>query len=73
MTIKITQVKEGAFLIERFAPNGTPAKFDILRAKRGYQFYDEKTNRYRRFARVPHGTDLSNLVVVKVKDGFGVI
>ena len=70
---KKTQVKEGVVRVERITPNGNYARFDILRAKRGYQFYDNRTNRYRRFAYIPHGTDLSNLVVVKVKDEYGVI
>lgn len=64
---KTIQVKEGVVRVERTAPNGAPIRFDILRAEKGYQFYDEKTNRYRRFARVLHGTDLSDLMVIKQK------
>ena len=70
---KKTQVKEGVVRVERITPNGNYAMYDIIRAEKGYRFCDEKTNRYRRFACVPHGTDLSNLVVVKVKDEYGVI
>ena len=60
---KTTQVKEGVMRTERFTPNGTPIRFDILRAEKGYQFYDEKTKRYKRFGRVRHGVDLSDLQV----------
>lgn len=64
---KKTQVKEGVVRVERITPNGNYARFDIIRAEKGYRFYDEKTNRYRRIARVSHGTDLSDLMVIKQK------
>lgn len=63
---KTTQVKEGVMRTERFTPNGTPIRFDIIRAERGYQFYDRKTKRYKRFGRVLHGTDLSDLQVISI-------
>ena len=71
MKTKTTQIKEGVMLVERFAPNGKPTRFDTLRSKKGYQFFDQKTQLFRRFAHIPHGTDLSNLIVLK--DGYGII
>ena len=65
---KKTQVKEGVVRVERITPNGNYARFDIISAEKGYRFYDEKTNRYRRFARVLHGTDLSDLQVISTNN-----
>lgn len=82
-------VQEGLFLYEYSKViSGKTMFFAQLYCADGYCFYDksqaenyteegelkpENELTYARFAYIPHGTDLSSLVVVKVKDGFGVI
>lgn len=82
-------VQEGLFLYEYSKViSGKTMFFAQLYCADGYCFYDKDQSEnyteegelkpeneltYARFAYIPHGTDLSNLVVVKVKDGFGVI
>lgn len=83
------QVKEGLYLYEYSKEVGGKTMFFAqLYCSDGYCFYDknqpenyteegelkpENELTYAQFAYIPHGTDLSSLVVVKVKDGFGVI
>lgn len=82
-------IQEGLFLYEYSKViSGKTMFFAQLYCSDGYCFYDknqaenydEENNlkpenelTYARFAYIPHGTDLSNLVVVKVKDEYGII
>lgn len=82
-------IQEGLFLYEYSkVVGGKTYNFAQLYCADGYCFYDkeqpenydeeqnlkpENELTYAQFAHIPYGIDLSNLVCVKVKDGFGII
>ena len=83
------EVKEGLFLYEYSKEvGGKTMFFSQIYCADGYSFYDKNQSEnydeennlkpeneltYAQFAYIPHGTDLSNLVVVQVKDEYVII